>query len=119
TPLTTNAIATFTMPLLSPGNHAINATYVSDTVFASSTGSLIGIATNVAAALLSDGSVQLAFTNGSGSPFTVLGCADLSLPLTNWMELGPATEALPGQFQFTDPQVTSSNATRFYRIRSP
>ena len=119
TPLNTNAIASFTMPLLSAGSHAINASYVSDTVFASSTGSLIGTPTNVTAGLLSDGSVQLSFTNGSGSPFTVLGAADLSLPSSNWTELGPATEVLPGQFQFTDTQVTSSNATRFYRVRSP
>ncbi len=119
TPLNTNAIATLAMPVLSGGSHAINASYVSDTVFASSTGNLIGTPTNVIAVLLSDGSVQLSFTNESAAPFTVLGAADISLPLSNWTELGPATEVLPGEFQFTDPQVTSSNATRFYRVRSP
>ena len=119
TPLNTNGIATLTLPLLSAGTHAISAGYVSDTVFASSTASLIGTPTNVTPVLLDDGSVQLSFTNQSAAPFTVLGSADISLPLSNWAELGPATEVLPGQFQFTDPQVTSSNATRFYRVRSP
>ena len=118
TPLNTNGSASFTMPALSGGSHAINASYASDTVFASSTGNLIGTPTNVTAMLLSDGSVQLSFTNGSAAPFTVLGATDVSLPLSNWSELGPATEILPGQFQFTDAQVTS-NTARFYRVRSP
>ena len=118
TPLNSSGIATFTTSALTNGNHAINATYVSDTVFASSTGNLIGSPTNVTAILLSDGSLQLNFTNGNGAPFTVLGTTDLSVPLSNWAELGPAIEIMPGEFQFTDAQATSHIA-RFYRVRSP
>jgi len=118
TPLNTNGIATLTMPVLSGGSHAINVSYASDTVFASSTGNLIGTPTNVTAVLLMDGSVQLSFTNSSAAPFTVLGATDISLPLSNWSALGPATEVLPGQFRFTDTQV-AGNTPRFYRVRSP
>jgi len=98
TPLNTNAIATLTTPVLSSGTHVINASYVSDTVFASSTGNLIGTPTNVTALLLNDGSVQLSFSNWSAAPFSVLGATDLSLPLSNWSVLGPATEFFPVNF---------------------
>jgi hypothetical protein len=42
-------------------------------------------------------------------------------PFTNWLWLGEATEVSPGQFQFTDTQVTN-NSERFYSVgadRSP
>jgi len=32
--------------------------------------------------------------------------------------MGPATEAPPGQYQFTDSPMTNS-ARRFYTVRSP
>ena len=117
-PLNTNGMASFTAAPLSGGGHAFTASYASDTVFASSSGTLVGTAPQVTAALLSDGTVQLTFTNGVGAPFTVLGTTDLFLPLSNWSELGPATEIAPGQFQFTDPDATHITQ-RFYRVRSP
>jgi hypothetical protein len=60
----------------------------------------------------------LSFTNTSNLSFTVLGAANLGLPLSNWTVLGAPIEAPPGQYQFTDSQATN-NAVRFYRVRSP
>ncbi len=37
---------------------------------------------------------------------------------SNWTALGAASEAPPGQYQFTDWQATN-NPRRFYRVRSP
>jgi len=67
---------------------------------------------------LADGSVQFAFTDNPGAPFTVLTATNPALPLANWTRLGGATEVLPGQFQFTDLQATNS-PRRVYRVRSP
>ncbi len=67
---------------------------------------------------LADGTFQFSFTNLNGLSFTILDATNVSLPLSNWTVLGTATEAPPGQYQFTDPQATNS-ATRFYRVRSP
>jgi hypothetical protein len=53
--------------------------------------------------LLANGSFQFGFTNLSGVPFTALATTNLTLPSSNWTVLGPATEILPGQFQFTAP----------------
>jgi hypothetical protein len=65
------------------------------------------------------GGFQVTFTNLSGLSFTVLGSTDMTLPLTNWTVLGSAQEspAGSGNYQFTDPAAT--NATQFYRVRSP
>jgi hypothetical protein len=54
----------------------------------------------------------------SGLDFTVLGATNVALPLSNWTVLGAASEAPPGQYQFTDSQSTN-NVRRFYRLRSP
>jgi hypothetical protein len=67
---------------------------------------------------LPDGTFQFSFTNIPGTHFTVLGTPDLSLPLSNWTVFSNVLESPPGQFQFTDPQATT-NAQRFYRVRSP
>ena len=61
---------------------------------------------------------QVSFTNLSGLGFTVLGATNLGLPLSNWSVVGAASEAPPGQYQFTDSQATD-NPQRFYRGRSP
>jgi uncharacterized delta-60 repeat protein len=63
---------------------------------------------------LGSGAFQFSFPNLSGITFT----ANLTLPLSNWSVLGPATEISPGQFQFTDHAVTNFRF-RFYQIRSP
>jgi hypothetical protein len=67
--------------------------------------------------LLADGSFQFAFTNTPGISFDVMTTTNLTLPLTNWVVLGSATEISPGQFQFTDSQATNS-VQRFYRVKS-
>jgi hypothetical protein len=118
-PLDTNTIASFTTTNLTVGSHAISATYASDTFFASSSGNLAPTPPYLTGVtMLNNGAFQLAFSNSIGAPFTVLGSTELGLPLSNWSVLGPATEILPGQFLFTDPQATNS-AQGFYRVRSP
>lgn len=67
--------------------------------------------------VLSNNVFQFAFTNTPGLSFTVYGTTNLSLALTNWTQLGNATEISPGQFQFTDGAPVSSG--RFYRVGSP
>jgi len=47
-----------------------------------------------------------------------LAATNVTLPLSNWTPLGPATEVSPGYYQFTDPQATNGGQ-RFYRVRSP
>lgn len=69
-------------------------------------------------AFQANGAFQLNFTNLPGAKFSVLGSADLSTPLTNWIVLGAAVEVSPGMFQFTDLQATNISS-RFYIIRSP
>jgi hypothetical protein len=67
---------------------------------------------------LAGGVFQFSFTNTPGAGSTVFSTTNLGLSLPNWTTLGGATEVSPGQFQFTDPQVTN-NSKRFYRVRSP
>ena len=118
-PLNANGTATFTNSNLSGGSHAITASYYSDTVFASSNGRLVASPPYLTGvSIVSNGALQLGFSNVSGAPFTVLGARDPSLPLSDWAVLGPATEVFPGQFQFTDTEATN-NSDRFYCVRSP
>jgi alpha-tubulin suppressor-like RCC1 family protein len=74
--------------------------------------------TPVGAKNASDGSFGFTFTNTPGAFFSVFGAINPALPFSNWTPLIGLTEALPGQFQFTDPQA-SNNPQRFYRIQSP
>jgi hypothetical protein len=69
---------------------------------------------------ITNGTFGFSFTNVSGAGFTVLATTNISLPLSNWSNLGPATETPPGSghYQFSDPQATNS-AQRFYQVRSP
>jgi len=104
---------------LGSGSHSLAASYSSDTVFASSRVLLIGTPPNLTGfSMLSNGVFRFAYSNVIGAPFSVLGSSDLSLPLSNWAWLGPAIEAPPGQFQFTDSQG-AGQTQRFYRVRSP
>jgi hypothetical protein len=66
----------------------------------------------------SGGSFQFTFTSESVADFTVLTSTNLALPLASWTVLGEVMQPAPGQYQFTDPQATT-NAVRFYRVRSP
>jgi hypothetical protein len=67
---------------------------------------------------LTNGQFRFAFTNFAGQNFTVLGTTNVALQVSNWTVLGPVTEGLPGQFQFTDPQG-ATNRERYYRVRWP
>jgi hypothetical protein len=112
--------ATLSTTNLGAGTHAVNAEYSSDPTYSACAGAVIGSPAPVTSITAQpDGSFLLAFTNMSGAPFTVLSSSDVSLDLSNWLVLGQATEILPGQFQFIDPQSAGSNDTRFYRVRSP
>ena len=118
-PLDTNGLAALTTTNLGSGSHSLAASYSSDTTFASSCAILIGTPPYLTGfSMLSNGMFRFAYSNVIGAPFTVLGSSDSSLPLGNWPLLGPAIEAQPGQFQFTDSQGTGQTQ-RFYRVRSP
>jgi len=67
---------------------------------------------------LGDGSLQFGFTNYSGMPYTVLASTNVAAPLNTWSNLGPAVEAPPGTFQFTDPEATNY-MQRYYRVQGP
>lgn len=69
---------------------------------------------------LGDGTFQFSFTSLSGASFTVFASSNLTLPLAEWSNLGPALESPigSGQFQFTEPQATNG-PQRFYQISSP
>jgi hypothetical protein len=63
-----------------------------------------------------NGTFQFGFTNTAGMGFIVYDTTNLTIPFTNWTQLGFATEISPGHFQFTDN--TTSNRDRFYRVTS-
>lgn len=75
--------------------------------------------TLIGAMMLGNNVLQFAFSNNTpGATFTVLSTTNISLPLTNWTVVGPATNTGPGLFQFTTPPTTN-DPQRFYRVRSP
>jgi hypothetical protein len=118
-PLNTNGVATLTLTNVTAGSHGVTASYASDTVFASSSASLVTTAPYLTGlTILDNGAFQFSFTNTVAAPFTVLSSVDLSLPLASWTILGNPVEVSPGQFQFTDSQGTNGVA-RFYCVRSP
>jgi uncharacterized repeat protein (TIGR01451 family) len=117
-PLNKSGVATLTLTSFLPGSHNLNASYASDTLFASSTGFPPVTQPELSGTLMpANGAFELSFTNTVGAPFTILGSADLTVPLSEWTALGSAIEVAPGQFQFTDSQV--SGELRFYCVRSP
>jgi hypothetical protein len=67
---------------------------------------------------LPGGLFQFSFTNLPGVGFSVFGATNLAVPFTNWILLGKLTDNPPGQFQFTDSQMTNY-PRRFYRVSSP
>jgi hypothetical protein len=90
-----------------------------------STGAVLNISVPVptahtltAAKMLANSAFQFSFTNTVGALFGVLATTNPALPLGNWTPLGGVTEVSPGQFEFTDPEATSTPC-RFYRLRSP
>jgi hypothetical protein len=65
-----------------------------------------------------NGDFSFAFSGTAGASFTVFATTNLSLSLSGWMDLGPATESSLGQFQFTDSPAPGTSQ-RFYHVRSP
>jgi hypothetical protein len=65
-----------------------------------------------------NGDFQFTFRNTPGFDFTVLGTADVTIPVNDWTNLGKATEVSPGHYQFADSR-TVQNPFQFYRVRSP
>jgi len=118
-PLKTSGAATFSVTNFAAGSHAISATYASDTMFAASSGPVVATAPNLMnLALQTNGTLHFTFTNTIGASFTVLGSADIGLPIENWTVLGPAIETTPGHFDFSDTEA-NSRSVQFYRVRSP
>lgn len=66
----------------------------------------------------SNGTFGFSFTNTPGVVFTVLSSTNLSLPLSNWIEIGVPMEIAPGQFQFLDA-AQSNSPQKFYQVRWP
>jgi len=65
-----------------------------------------------------NGGFIFSFTNTPGATFTAWASTNMVLPWNNWTALGYVSEISPGQYQFTDTNVTS-NARRFFRVSSP
>jgi N-acetylneuraminic acid mutarotase len=60
---------------------------------------------------------RFSFESTPGWSFTALVSTNMSLPLSNWAEIGNVMEVSTGKFQFTDPQATNG-PQRFYRVRA-
>ncbi len=67
---------------------------------------------------LAGGGFQLTFTGTPHGTNTVLATADLTLPSSQWADLGTVPEWTPGLFMFTD-LPDANNSQRFYRVRAP
>jgi hypothetical protein len=68
----------------------------------------------VTASRLSNGHVQLTFTNVTGMNFQVLTSTNLLTPETNWVNLGAPAEIPINHYQYTDTHP--ANKARFYRV---
>jgi hypothetical protein len=68
--------------------------------------------------ILAGGAFQFAFSNIAGAMFTAWATTNVTLPTTNWSDLGGVSELAPGSFQFTDPQATDQGQ-QFYRVVGP
>jgi hypothetical protein len=66
---------------------------------------------------LTDGAFQFQFTNSGGS-YVVLATTNVSLPLTQWENLGAPQLVSSNLFQFIDPAATNHPA-RFYQVQEP
>jgi hypothetical protein len=71
-------------------------------------------APKVAASRLSNGNVQLTFTNVTGLNFQVLTSTNLQTPIANWVNLGPPKEIPINHYQYTD--ANPANKARFYQV---
>jgi hypothetical protein len=64
------------------------------------------------------GAFQFSLTNIETASLTVLASTNFSLPLSNWVVVGAASNIGPGQFEFTSPPNTNDTQV-FYTVRSP
>jgi hypothetical protein len=70
------------------------------------------------ASFLPDNTFQFTFTNFPNLAFTVLSATNATLPLRNWIVLGPAVEVSPGRYQFNDSSA-ATNPHCLYCVRQP
>jgi hypothetical protein len=68
----------------------------------------------ITASRLSNGNVQLTFTNVTGMNFQVLTSTNLQAPLNNWVNVGYPAEIPVNHYQYTDTQP--ANKARFYMV---
>lgn len=68
----------------------------------------------VTASRLSNGNVQITFTNVTGMNFQVLTSTNLQTPIANWANLGAPTEIPINHYQYTD--TNPANRVRFYQV---
>src|SRR5262249_15274300 len=116
TAVNSNSIASVTVALPT-GSHQVSAEYASDTLFALSVGTLAASPMTLNASV-SNGLMQLSFTNSPGASFHILAADTLSVSVSDWTNLGPAVEVVPSQFQFTDSEAANYDQ-RFYRVVWP
>jgi hypothetical protein len=67
---------------------------------------------------LSGGEFNFTFTSTPSLSFTVLGSTNVTLPLSQWQNLGHPTESPAGTYRFTDPNA-ATNRMSYYTIRQP
>ena len=70
-------------------------------------------APKLSAARLTNGTMQLTFTNVTGLDFSILATTNISTAITNWVNLGTPGETSIGHYQFID---AAANKARFYRV---
>jgi hypothetical protein len=81
-------------------------------------GAVPGPVTIANAHILANGSFQLSFTSTPSANFSLLASPFPTLPSSQWMVLGLASEISLGHFLSTDTQITNF-PQRFYSVRSP
>jgi hypothetical protein len=67
---------------------------------------------------LSGGEFNFTFTSTPSLSFTVFGSTNVTLPLSQWQNLGHPTESPAGSYRFTDPKA-ATNTMSYYSIRQP
>lgn len=65
---------------------------------------------------LANGAFQFSVSNVSDVPFSVLATTNVSLPVEQWIDLGPPVPMADGLFQFTDP-AAGNQRQRFFQLR--
>lgn len=120
------AISSATSPALPDGKYMVNLQYQdalnNPPAMAESTNvlTLYSLRLLPTSITYSNGMFQLTFTNnfydGINITYSVMTSSNLNAPLTNWTDLGPATENPPGHFQFQD--TSPNKPSGFYILRA-